>query len=132
MSDKKNQDKEDWGEIWDVAWPAEEIYRYSLALTRSAAAYEYLQKLANQQEMEAFLSEKGVDIATFRKAMKSFAVDNRVQRAATLFNKYLLRGVPAIVVGGRYASATVKNYEHLLLVTDHMIELAREEQRATD
>ena len=89
-------------------------------------------KLANQSDMEAFLSEQGVDIATFRKAMKSFAVDNRVKRASTLFSKYMLRGVPVVVVGGRYASGNVKNFPDMLKVIDHMIELAREEQQATD
>ena len=90
------------------------------------------QKLADQASVEEFLAEHQVDIATFRKAMKSFAVDNRVKRANALFNKYRLRGVPSMVVSGRYASANVKNYQQLVDVTDHMIALAREEQQSTD
>lgn len=87
-------------------------------------------KLANQQAVEEFLAEHNVDIATFKKAMKSFAVDNRVQRASSLFNKYQLRGVPVVVVNGRYASGDVKNYQQLVEVIDHMINLAKEEQKA--
>jgi thiol:disulfide interchange protein DsbA len=89
-------------------------------------------KLANQQEVEALLAEHNVDIATFQKAMKSFAVENQVNRAASLFKKYQLRGVPAVVVSGRYASANIKNYAQLVEVIDHMIMLAREEQQNAD
>ncbi len=89
-------------------------------------------KLANQQAVEKLLAEHNVDIATFKKAMKSFAVDNRVQRAGSLFSKYQLRGVPAVVVSGRYASGEVKNYQQLVAVIDHMIKLVKEEQQSTD
>ena len=89
-------------------------------------------KLANQEAVEKLLAEHGVDIATFQKAMKSFAVDNRVQRAASLFNKYGLRGVPSVVVSGRYKSGNVKNYQQLVAVIDHMILLAKEEQKTAD
>lgn len=97
-----------------------------------SAMHKQGKKLANQSDMEAFLSDEGVDIATFRKAMKSFAVDNRVKRASSLFSKYMLRGVPVVVVGGRYVSGDVKNYQEMVKVTDHMIELARQEQQSAD
>jgi thiol:disulfide interchange protein DsbA len=96
------------------------------------AMHKQGKKLANQQEVESFLSEHNVDIATFKKAMKTFAVENRVKRAASLFNKYQLRGVPAVVVNGRYASGEVKNYQHLLEVIDYMIHLVKEEQKNAD
>ena len=89
-------------------------------------------KLANQQAVEKLLAEHNVDVATFKKAMKSFAVDNRVERAASLFNKYQLRGVPAVVVNGRYTSGEVKNYQQLVEVINHMIKLVKEEQLSTD
>ena len=94
------------------------------------AMHKQGKKLATQAVMEQFLAEHNVDIATFKKAMKSFAVDNRVQRASSLFSKYQLRGVPVVVVSGRYASGDVRGYQQLIEVINYMIELAKEEQKA--
>lgn len=85
-------------------------------------------KLADQAAVEKLLAENGVDVKTFRKAMKAWHVDSKVKRAIALFDKSQLRGVPSIAVNGRYTSGDVKNYQQLADVIDHMIALVREEQ----
>ena len=89
-------------------------------------------RLADQKAVEALLADNGVDITNFRKAMKSFNVDSKVKRATDQFRKYGLRGVPSMAVSGRFVSNEVKNYQELIKVTDHMIQLARDEQQKSD
>jgi len=59
-------------------------------------------KLRTQEEMEKLLSGHGVDLDAYRKAMKSFAVQTQARRAAVLAERFDVRGVPAIVVDGKY------------------------------
>ena len=85
-------------------------------------------KLKDQAAVEKLLEANGVDVKTFRKAMKAWHVDSKVKRAIALFEKSQLRGVPSIAVNGRYTSGDVRNYQELANVIDHMIALVREEQ----
>jgi len=90
-------------------------------------------RLDNDDKVKAFLAANGFDerkIESFSKAMSSFAVQTRVRQAQSLFRKYGLRGVPSIVVSGRYRSGEVKNYNELVQVTDHMIDLVRKDKSA--
>lgn len=87
-------------------------------------------KLKDQEAVEKLLEENGVDVNTFRKAMKAWHVDSKVKRAIALFDKAQLRGVPSIAVNGRYTSGDVKNYQELADVIDHMVGLVRQEQQS--
>ena len=92
------------------------------------AMHEQGNKLRDQAAVEKLLEANGVDVKTFRKAMKAWHVDSKVKRAIALFDKSQLRGVPAIAVNGRYTSGDVKSYQQLADVIDHMVGLVREEQ----
>jgi len=96
------------------------------------AIHKQGKKLASEKEIETFLSGHDVNLETYRKAMKSFAVQTRVRQAESLFRKYGLTGVPVIVVNGRYRSANIKNYQQLVELIDHMIGLVKEEQQNAD
>lgn len=61
-------------------------------------------KLDTQPQMEAFLAEKGVDTEKFAATLDSFAVDSQMKRARVLADRYGLRGVPSLIVDGRYKS----------------------------
>jgi len=93
------------------------------------AMHNKKKKLATNDELNTFLAEQGVDLDTYKKAMKSFAVQTKVKQAQSTFRKYGLRGVPSMVVNGRYRSANVKDYQELTDLIDYMIELVREEQK---
>ncbi len=59
-------------------------------------------RLSDSAQMEAFLAKQGVDIAAYRKAMKSFAVQTQSRRAEVLAGRFDIRSVPAFVIDGKY------------------------------
>lgn len=52
--------------------------------------------------MADFLAEQGIDKAQFLKTFTSFAVNNRLKKAAKSVIDYQLTGVPALLVNGKY------------------------------
>ncbi len=50
----------------------------------------------------AFVKKFGISEAEFKKAYHSFAVENELQRADELVQRYRIDGVPTIVVNGKY------------------------------
>jgi len=66
------------------------------------AMHEEKRRLRSQEEMEEFLSENGVDVAAFRKAMKSFDVKSKTRQAAIHAENYAVSGVPSVAVDGKY------------------------------
>ena len=93
------------------------------------AIHEQDKALKTQPEMEAFLKDQGVDIDAYRKAMKSFAVQTQARRAAVLAERFDIRGVPAIVVDGRYRTGGLEG-ETLMRVTDFLVDKVRKEKQA--
>ncbi|MCP3868588.1 MAG: thiol:disulfide interchange protein DsbA/DsbL [Gammaproteobacteria bacterium] len=93
------------------------------------AIHEKNQKLRTQGEMEALLAEHGVDIVAFGKAMKSFAVQTQARRAAVLAERFDVRGVPAIVVDGKYRTSGLGGVL-TMTVTDYLIDRVRKEKAA--
>jgi thiol:disulfide interchange protein DsbA len=88
-------------------------------------------KLRSLEEVEAFLTENGVDLDKFREAMNSFAVAAKVNRARALMRRYGVRGVPALVVDGRYRSGTgFRSYEDMTEVVDHVVAKVLAEREA--
>jgi len=49
-----------------------------------------------------FAEHAGVDKNKFIKTFKSFAVETRLKRAKTMGSRYAVRGVPAVIVNGKY------------------------------
>ncbi len=90
-------------------------------------------KLRSLAEVEAFLQENGVDIEQFSRTMNSFAVAAKVNRARALMRRYGIRGVPALVVDGRYRSGKgFASYQEMTEVADHMVDkvLAQRQEQA--
>jgi len=83
--------------------------------------------LNTQKAMEAFLDEQGVDVEAYRKAMKSFAVKTQATRAAVLAQRFDIRGVPSIVVDGKYRTSGLKG-DVLMDVTDYLIDLVQKQK----
>lgn len=91
------------------------------------AIHEEGLKLKNQGAMESLLSKLGVDLAAYRKAMKSFAVQTQARRAEVLMERYDVRGVPAIIVDGKFRASGLEGGT-LMQVTDYLIEKTRREK----
>ena len=84
-------------------------------------------KLRTQEEMEKLLSGHGVDLDAYRKAMKSFAVQTHARRAAVLAERFDVRGVPAIVVDGKYRTGGL-DARLTMEVTDYLIDRVKKER----
>ncbi|MED5621425.1 thiol:disulfide interchange protein DsbA/DsbL [Ideonella sp. BN130291] len=59
-------------------------------------------RLDKDNDIEAFMTENGVDGKKFIEIFKSFAVQTKVRQAKQLSDGYKIDGVPAIGVQGRY------------------------------
>lgn len=88
-------------------------------------------KLQTQEEMEKFLGGHGVDLDAYRKAMKSFAVQTQARRAAVLAERFDVRGVPAIVVDGKYRTGGLDS-RLTMEVTDYLIDRVKKEKLTSE
>lgn len=89
-------------------------------------------KLRSAKETEAFLASKGVDMEKFQQAMNSFTVKTKVNRARALMNRFNIKGVPALVVDGRYRSGRgFTSYGEVIEVTEHLVDKVREQRAAS-
>lgn len=68
-------------------------------------------KLSNEDDYAAFLAEHGVDGDAFRKAYKSFQTETQLRRGNQLAQRYGTRGVPAVIVNGRYEVRSPRMFE---------------------
>lgn len=92
------------------------------------AIHDQKRKLRSQAELEEFLQEQNVDMDKFRAAMSSFTVQTKANRAAALMQRYGVRGVPSLVVDGRYRSGNAQGYDELIKVVDYLIAKVRKER----
>ncbi len=58
--------------------------------------------LKDEDSFAKFVAEHGVNEDAFRKAYKSFQTETRLRRGNQLARRYGVRGVPAIIVNGKY------------------------------
>ncbi len=91
--------------------------------------HEKKNRLRDQDAIEAFLREQGVDIDRFREAMNSFAVATRSNRAAALMRRYGVRAVPSLVIDGRYRSGRGLDFKGMTQLADFLVERVRRERQ---
>jgi len=91
------------------------------------AIHNQHKKLQTQAEMETFLGGQDVDLDAYRKAMKSFAVQTQARRAAVLAERFDVRGVPAIVVDGKYRVGGLEG-GLMMEATDFLVDKVRREK----
>ncbi len=58
--------------------------------------------LNNKNSIKAFFARFGVSAEDFNNTFDSFAVNTKVNRAATLSKRYQVEGVPSLIVNGKY------------------------------
>ncbi len=74
-------------------------------------AFHKRRKLNTEDEMAAFFAEHGVDQEAFRKAYKSFQTETQLRRGNQLAQRYGLKGVPAVIVNGKYDVRSPRMFE---------------------
>ena len=95
-----------------------------------AAIHDEGRGLASMEAIRGFFVANGVDAADFDRHAKSFSVESGIQRSLVMQSRYGLRGVPALIVNGRFlvSGATAGSYPNVLGVADALI--AREHAKA--
>lgn len=63
------------------------------------------QPLTSPESLQALFKEHGVAEADFNKAFSNFAMDSKLRRAADLAIRYQIKGVPALIVNGKYRTS---------------------------
>ena len=88
-----------------------------------AAIHDEGRSLASMEAIRDFFVAHGVAAADFDRHAKSFSVQSGVQRSLVMQSRYGLRGVPAVIVNGRYlvSGATAGSYPKVLEVADALI-----------
>lgn len=86
-------------------------------------------RLRTEEEMDGFLQTNGVDMAKFHDAMKSFSILTSIRKAAVLAEDYEIRGVPALVVDGKYLISGQKG-ETMIGALNHLIAEIRKTKAA--
>ena len=78
-----------------------------------------------------FFTEQGVDADRFLELYESDEIMKKASEARVKTVRYGIRGVPAIIVDGKYYTATyfVRDHNEMLRVVDYLIEKARKESK---
>ena len=71
--------------------------------------------------------KQGISKAKFTEAYNSFPVATKTRKATLLQDSFKVDGVPALGIAGKYytSGSLAQSMERALIVTDHLIELAR-------
>lgn len=90
------------------------------------------QRLESVDAVADFMAKNGQDRAKFIEVYNSFSVQTKTRQAKQLADGYKIDGVPALGVGGRYwtSGALSGSLERSLVVTDHLIGLARQQPKS--
>lgn len=81
------------------------------------------QKISDESVVVTIAEGAGIDGAEFRKALNSFDVNMKVNRARNVTKNYGIDGVPAVVVNGKYRTSPSQtgSREGLVKVIDQLI-----------
>ena len=89
-------------------------------------------KFVDEKCVTAWVVVQGIDGRKFGDAFASFGVLNQVKRSDVLVQKAKIKGVPALLVGGRYlvGGPNIKSNADLLATTDKLVRKIRAERAA--
>ncbi len=84
--------------------------------------------LQTEAQVKDLFVKQGVDAAEFDKTWKSFAINSKVKQAGTRMRDYGVRGVPNLIVNGKYrisAGGPVATQADMIKVAEYLIEKER-------
>lgn len=93
-----------------------------------AAMFEALhgqkRKLNTDKQIMRFFAEHGVKEADFKRVFRSFAVETKLRRAKDLSMRYGIKGVPALIVNGKYRTSPVHagSNSNTFKVINHLVQ----------
>jgi len=122
-----------WNEVYQVFarayYTAQQLGVQDLVhLPLFNAIHQEHRPLQDPTQMALFFSEYGVDPLDFAKVFKSFGVESAYQQADARGRAYRSRGVPAIIVNGKYRieGEMAGSNANMLRIADFLIEKERQ------
>ncbi|MCF6336434.1 MAG: thiol:disulfide interchange protein DsbA/DsbL [Gammaproteobacteria bacterium] len=73
------------------------------------AIHEQKRSLSNEASIMALFKENGVSEKDFKRVFRSFAVETKLRRAKDMGQRYGVRGVPALIVNGKYRTGATQS-----------------------
>ncbi len=73
------------------------------------AIHEQKRGMSNEASIMALFKEHGVSEKDFKRVFRSFAVETRLRRAKDMGQRYGVRGVPALIVNGKYRTGATQS-----------------------
>ena len=120
--------------------PQQRLYYVLEALGKVAALHKKVfyaihvekQALNPADLVSAWAQKQGIDKAKFTELYNSFPVNMKARKATQLQEAFMVDGVPALGVDGRYytSGSLAGNMARALTVTDHLLTLARSSKAA--
>ena len=120
--------------------PQQRLYYVLEALGKLAALHKKVfyaihvekQTLNTADLVTAWAQKQGIDKAKFTELYNSFPVNMKARKATQLQEAFIVDGVPALGVDGRYytSGSLAGNMARALTVTDHLLTLARSSKAA--
>jgi thiol:disulfide interchange protein DsbA len=120
--------------------PQQRLYYVLEALGKMAALHKKVfyaihvekQTLNTADLVSAWAQKQGIDKAKFTELYNSFPVNMKARKATQLQEAFMVDGVPALGVDGRYytSGSLAGNMARALTVTDHLLTLARKTKAA--
>ncbi len=91
------------------------------------ALHAFRQHLDNERALADFFAGQGVQRADFFRAWRSSRVADGLRRARIIGKRYGLRGVPSLVVNGRYRvdASQASGAEQLIDILDYLVALEK-------
>ncbi|WP_246167863.1 thiol:disulfide interchange protein DsbA/DsbL [Propionivibrio limicola] len=88
-------------------------------------------RLVDEKSVTEWVKAQGVDARKFSEAFNSFGVVSKARRGDQLAQAAKIRGVPSLVIDGRYlvVGQGVKSHAELLALADKVIDKARAERK---
>jgi protein dithiol oxidoreductase (disulfide-forming) len=120
--------------------PQQRLYYVLDALGKVAALHKKVfyaihvekQTLNTADLVTSWAQKQGIDKAKFTELYNSFPVNMKARKATQLQEAFMVDGVPALGVDGRYytSGSLAGNMARALTVTDHLLTLARSSKAA--
>jgi len=118
----------EWGQLVRAYYALQatgDLARLDTALFE--AIHKEHQALVNEQTLTAWAAAHGVPAEKFKQAFNSFNVSTRASHAEQLSRDYNVKGVPHLVIDGKYA-VEGSNFDQMLTNATQIVEMAAKQK----
>ncbi len=91
------------------------------------AIHREKKKIYDDDSLEDFFDDQGIDNKQFSKVYESDEIDTQVKQAFVMGQRYKITGVPAVIVNGKYlvTGTTAGSFENMLKVVNTLVDKER-------